>query len=169
MHDVLWSVWAFGFTEKLCTQLFPLDHAPIIRHVYQYGPRTNASSIWFEFEGAMFFARTTIRGLFKSWYSKLFIYVCTKWTNKEYFLPKCAGLIIQNLEKYKWYSRKNYMIFIAIFFFFFFWCCEAHRGRLVIIIKLTLSVQPTCYYFCLKIYIVYLRNVARGRKKQEGK
>jgi hypothetical protein len=53
------------------------------------------------------------------------------------------------------------MIFIA----FLFWCCEAHRGRLLIIIKLTLTIQPTCYYFRLKIHVVYLRNFARGRKK----
>ncbi|KAF0750951.1 Uncharacterized protein FWK35_00023284 [Aphis craccivora] len=43
---------------------------------------------------------------------------------------------------------------------------EAHRGRLLIIIKLILTVQPTCYYFRLKIHVVYLRNVARGPKKE---
>lgn len=88
-------------------------------------------------------------------------YYCPKWTNKEYCLPECVWLLIKNLEKNKWFSRKNYMMCIT----FLFWCCEAHKGRLLII--LTNSVQPTCYYFRLKMYVVYLRNVARRWKKKK--
>jgi hypothetical protein len=53
-----------------------------------------------------------------------------------------------------------------IFIEFLFWCYETHMGWLLIIIKLTLTVQPTYHYFRLKIHVVFLKNVTRERKKE---
>jgi hypothetical protein len=79
------------------------------------------------------FAQATICGLFKS---LLFI---LKWTDKEYCLSKSVELI-KNLKKNKWYSRKNYMIFIA----FLFWCCEAMACSrfLTRVLKIFISRYP---------------------------